>query len=120
MLRLFTCGYNKLILSNLAKSRAQAKTCARSFQGSTRLRTPNLERAALGTAKTELGTAFQVKALGTANKQNLERRTFLQKNAQNLERRTWNDRTWNGKKSRTWNGEHFYNKKHDINFTLII
>ena len=39
--------------------------------GSTRLGTPNLERAALGTAKTELGTAFQLQPLGTAKKAEL-------------------------------------------------
>ena len=42
-----------------------------SFEGSTRLGTPNLERAALGTAKTELGTAFQLQPLGTAKKAEL-------------------------------------------------
>ena len=50
--------------------------------GSTKLGTPNLERAALGTAKTELGTSFQVREY-------LERRTakiFARQFSKDLER----------------------------------
>ena len=82
--------------------------------GSTRLGTPNLERAALGTAKTELGTAFQLQPLGTAKKAELGTANIFPAKCAELGTPNLERQNLERQKSRTWNGEHFYN-----NFTLI-
>ena len=84
------------------------------FTGSTRLGTPNLERAALGTAKTELGTAFQLQPLGTAKKAELGTANIFPAKCAELGTPNLERQNLERQKRKTWNGEHFYN-----NFTLI-